>query len=135
MNKVDEIKQQLAQRLEKQTPRSPKGSAEPNTRAVTTTTVKDPARVVTTAAASSSDKRIPDGTGKPTAEGVIKLSASLYNFDIECLDRIREFMRSKGVRNITDSEALRLACRAVKVDDSFMDIYQEMTKDDRRRRK
>jgi hypothetical protein len=44
-------------------------------------------------------------------------------------------MRSKGVRNITDSEALRLACRAVKVDERFMDIYQEMTKEDRRRRK
>jgi hypothetical protein len=135
MNKVDEIKQQLAQRLEKQTPRSPKGSAETNARAVTTTTVKDPARVATAAVASSGDKRVPDRTGKPTAEGVIKLSASLYNFDIECLDRIREFMRSKGIRNITDSEALRLACRAVKVNDGFMDIYQEMTKDDRRRRK
>lgn len=68
-------------------------------------------------------------------EGVIKLSASLYNYDIECLDRIREFMRGKGIRNITDSEALRLACRAVKIDDGFMDIYEEMTKEDRRRRK
>jgi hypothetical protein len=68
-------------------------------------------------------------------EGVIKLSASLYSFDIECLDRIREFMRGKGIRNITDSEALRLACRAVKIDDAFMDIYEEMTKEDRRRRK
>lgn len=135
MNKVDEIKQQLAQRLEKQTTRPPRGGAETAAGALTTTSVQEPARVVRAAAATSGDKRTPGGAGKPAAEGVIKLSASLYNFDIECLDRIREFMRGKGVRNITDSEALRLACRAVKVDDSFMDIYQEMTKDDRRRRK
>lgn len=136
MNKVDEIKQQLAQRLDKQTLHSPKVSAESAAAALTTTPVKEPARAARAAvAATSGDKRTPDGRGKTVAEGVIKLSASLYNFDIECLDRIREFMRGKGVRNITDSEALRLACRAVKVDDSFMDIYQEMTKDDRRRRK
>ena len=33
------------------------------------------------------------------------------------------------------SEALRLACRAVKIDDALMGIYEEMTKEDRRRRK
>jgi hypothetical protein len=44
-------------------------------------------------------------------------------------------MRGRGVRNITDSEALRLACRAVKIDDALLDIYEEMSEEDRRRRK
>jgi hypothetical protein len=133
MSKVDEIKSQLAQRLEKQ-------SARTSTAASETARQSQPE--------TRTDERVaprpapPTGTGKKSEtqqldvrEGVIKLSASLYNYDIECLDRIREFMRRKGIRNITDSEALRLACRAVKIDDGFMDIYEEMTKEDRRRRK
>jgi N-dimethylarginine dimethylaminohydrolase len=44
-------------------------------------------------------------------------------------------MRNKGIRNITDSEALRLACRAVKIDENLIGIYEDMTKEDRRRRK
>ncbi|MBA3441599.1 MAG: hypothetical protein H0T92_17200, partial [Pyrinomonadaceae bacterium] len=67
-------------------------------------------------------------------EGVVKLSVSLYNFDIQCLDRIRDFMRKKGVRNLSDSEALRLACRSIEINDTFLDIHQEMQKEDRRRR-
>ena len=128
MSKVDEIKQQLAQRLDQQ-------AARPRKTSVKTDTV-DPAQGGEAVATLHDNKTSRVGVGKPTpSEGVIKLSASLYNFDIKCLDRIREFMRNKGVRNITDSEALRLACRAVKVDESFMDIYQEMMKEDRRRRK
>ena len=131
MSKVDEIKNQLAQRLEQQSTRTPAAA-----------TVGQPQSDTPTVRGAT--PRLPPrkGTGKkPGAgqtaerEGVIKLSASLYSFDIECLDRIREFMRGKGIRNITDSEALRLACRAVKIDDAFMDIYEEMTKEDRRRRK
>jgi hypothetical protein len=133
MSKVDEIKNQLAQRLEQQSARTPAAASE---------TVAQSRPDTPTARRAASHPASPRGTRKkadaPQAEvreGVIKLSASLYSFDIECLDRIREFMRGKGIRNITDSEALRLACRAVKIDDAFMDIYEEMTKEDRRRRK
>jgi hypothetical protein len=133
MSKVDEIKNQLAQRLEQQSARTPAAAAEtvgqsqPETRAVR--------RASPQPASPRGARKKADAPQAEVREGVIKLSASLYNFDIECLDRIREFMRGKGIRNITDSEALRLACRAVKINDAFMDIYEEMTKEDRRRRK
>jgi hypothetical protein len=133
MSKVDEIKIQLAQRLEKQSARTPPAAPETveQSQPGTPTVWRDTPRPAT-----AKGGREKSGThGVEVREGVIKLSASLYNFDIECLDRIREFMRGKGIRNITDSEALRLACRAVKIDDGFMDIYEEMTKEDRRRRK
>lgn len=133
MSKVDEIKSQLAQRLEKQFARPAAAASEtvdqslPGTRAAQRDA---PQMDLPKGSKRRSETQLPD-----VREGVIKLSASLYNYDIECLDRIREFMRGKGIRNITDSEALRLACRAVKIDDGFMDIYEEMTKEDRRRRK
>jgi len=133
MSKVDEIKQQLAKRLDQQAASPRKASAKTGTGAAS---ANEPAQGGEAVATLPDNKTAPGRVGKSApAEGVIKLSASLYNFDIECLDRIREFMRNRGVRNITDSEALRLACRAVKVDEGFMDIYQEMTKEDRRRRK
>ena len=133
MSKVDEIKSQLAQRLERQSARTSPAAAE------TVGQSQPEARVAQRAASQPAsprgNRKKADAPQAEVREGVIKLSASLYNFDIECLDRIREFMRGKGIRNITDSEALRLACRAVKIDDAFMDIYEEMTKEDRRRRK
>lgn len=134
MSKVDEIKNQLAQRLEKQaerTPPTPPVGANPPQ-------VSAPAAQHVAAPRSAPQKAVRTRTDSQQAEvreGVIKVSASLYCFDIECLDRIREFMRGNGIRNITDSEALRLACRAVKIDDALMGIYEEMTKEDRRRRK
>lgn len=133
MSKVDEIKQQLAQRLDQQAASTRKTSVKTGTVAASAKELVQGGEAV----ATLPDNKTSQGKVEKStqAEGVIKLSASLYNFDIECLDRIREFMRNRGVRNITDSEALRLACRAVKVDESFMDIYQEMTKEDRRRRK
>jgi hypothetical protein len=133
MSKVDEIKNQLAQRLEKQSARTPPAAPEavdqvqPDARAAQQTAPRP--------AAPKGGGRKPGTQQAEAREGVIKLSASLYNFDIECLDRIREFMRGRGIRNITDSEALRLACRAVKIDDALMGIYEEMTKEDRRRRR
>ena len=133
MSKVDEIKSQLAQRLEKQSTRtSPAASETVNQSQPDTQTVR---RAAPRPAQPRGGGKNSDTQQAEVKEGVIKLSASLYSLDIERLDRIREFMRSKGIRNITDSEALRLACRAVKIDDSFMDIYEEMTKEDRRRRK
>jgi hypothetical protein len=133
MSKVDEIKHQLAQRLEKQSARTSPVASETNDQSQPDTpTVR---RSSAHPASPRGARKKADAPQAEVREGVIKLSASLYNFDIECLDRIREFMRGKGIRNITDSEALRLACRAVKIDDGFMDIYEEMTKEDRRRRK
>jgi hypothetical protein len=136
MSKVDEIKNQLAQRLEKQAERTP--PAAPPV-AAERPQASAPAAQRTAAFRQAPQKTVvKTKTTSPQAEvreGVIKVSASLYSFDIECLDRIREFMRGKGIRNVTDSEALRLACRAVKIDDALMGIYEEMTKEDRRRRK
>lgn len=133
MSKVDEIKNQLAQRLEKQSERTPPAAPAAAERH------QDGAPAGQRAAPRQSPQKAvrtkPDTQPAAAKEGVIKVSASLYSFDIECLDRIREFMRGKGVRNVTDSEALRLACRAVKIDDALMGIYEEMTKEDRRRRK
>lgn len=134
MSKVDEIKNQLAQRLEKQSERTA------TTASAATERHQGDAPTAQHAAPrpASPQKAVrtkPDTQRAGAREGVIKVSASLYSFDIECLDRIREFMRGKGIRNVTDSEALRLACRAVKIDDALMGIYEEMTKEDRRRRK
>jgi len=51
-----------------------------------------------------------------------KISVSLYQADIARLDEIKQFMREQGVRNLTDSEALRLACRAVTVGEPFIGL-------------
>jgi hypothetical protein len=59
---------------------------------------------------------------------------SLYRTDLARLDEIKEFMRGKGHRNLSDSEALRLACRAVQIADHFLDFYQDMQREDGRRR-
>jgi 3-oxoacyl-ACP reductase-like protein len=134
MSKVDEIKNQLAQRLEKQAertpPAAPVAAERPQTSAPAAERAAAPRQAPQKAVRTKTDSQQTE-----VREGVIKVSASLYNFDIECLDRIREFVRGKGIRNVTDSEALRLACRAVKIDDALMGIYEEMTKEDRRRRK
>lgn len=134
MSKVDEIKNQLAQRLKKQAERTPAAASvvgeRPQASAPASQRAAAPQKAPQKAVRTKTDSHQAEAR-----EGVIKVSASLYSFDIECLDRIREFMRGKGIRNVTDSEALRLACRAVKIDDALMGIYEEMTKEDRRRRK
>jgi hypothetical protein len=63
-----------------------------------------------------------------------KISVSLYHTDLTRLDEIKEFMRGQGHRNLSDSEALRLACRAVKIGDAFLDFYRDMQREDGRRR-
>ena len=134
MSKVNEIKNRLAQRLEKQAertqPAAPADADQPQESTQTAQRAAAPWQIPQKAVRTKSERQQAEGR-----EGVIKVSASLYSFDIKCLDRIREFMRSKGIRNVTDSEALRLACRAVKIDDAMMSIYEGMTKEDRRRRK
>jgi len=135
MSKVDEIKNQLAQRLEKQSERAPQTAPAAAERPQGGASAAQRAGAPRPATTEKAVRTKPDTRQAGAREGVIKVSASLYSFDIECLDRIREFMRGKGIRNVTDSEALRLACRAVKIDDALMGIYEEMTKEDRRRRK
>ena len=39
-----------------------------------------------------------------------------------------------GYRNLSDSEALRVACRAVHIDDQLVSYYEEMRKEDNRRK-
>ena len=63
-----------------------------------------------------------------------KLSVSVYQHDIERLETIKEFMRTQGFRNLSDSEALRLACRKVEIDGALIDVYCSMQNDDGRRR-
>lgn len=134
MSKVDEIKNQLAQRLEKQAERTPSVPPTAADRPQANAPVDQRVAAAPRPAQQKAVRTKPDSQ-HDVREGVIKVSASLYSFDIECLDRIREFMRGRGIRNVTDSEALRLACRAIKIDDALMGIYEEMTKEDRRRRK
>lgn len=136
MSKVDEIKNQLAQRLEKHSERTrPAATAAADRPQASAPAAAQRVGAVPRQAPQKADRTKTETQQVEVREGVIKVSASLYSFDIECLDRIREFMRGKGIRNVTDSEALRLACRAVKIDDALMGIYEEMTKEDRRRRK
>ena len=63
-----------------------------------------------------------------------KISVSLYRTDLARLDEIKEFMRGQGHRNLSDSEALRLACRAVKIGHEFLEYYRHMQQEDGRRR-
>ena len=71
-------------------------------------------------------------TGQPTTRAP-KLSVSLYARDIERLEQIKDFMKAQGFRNLSDSEALRLACRQVKIDTSLVEIYRTMQGEDGRR--
>jgi hypothetical protein len=70
----------------------------------------------------------------PKGSRAPKLSVSLYQHDIERLDTIKDFMKSQGFRNLSDSEALRLACRKVEIDGALIDIYKSMQSEDGRRK-
>jgi len=59
---------------------------------------------------------------------------SLYQHDIDRLDTIKDFMKSQGFRNLSDSEALRLACRKVEIDEALVEVYKSMQSEDGRRR-
>jgi hypothetical protein len=63
-----------------------------------------------------------------------KLSVSLYQHDIDRLDTIKDFMKSQGFRNLSDSEALRLACRKVEIDGALVEVYKSMQSEDGRRK-
>ena len=70
----------------------------------------------------------------PKSSRAPKLSVSLYQHDIDRLDTIKDFMKEQGFRNLSDSEALRLACRRVQIDDGLIDTYRAMQFEDGRRK-
>lgn len=65
---------------------------------------------------------------------VTKMSITLYGNDFARLDTIKEFMAERGIRNISDSEALRIANRGVALHDGLVDIYKAMLQEDGRRK-
>jgi hypothetical protein len=64
-----------------------------------------------------------------------KCSITLYQTDLDILDEIRNFLRRHGVRNLSDSEALRLACRTILLNDKLLKTYASMRLDDGRRKR
>jgi hypothetical protein len=68
-------------------------------------------------------------------QGVNKISVSLYAADLARLDEIKEYMRARGTRKITDSEAIRLAVRSVSVGSDLETQYEHMGAEDLRRRR
>ena len=76
----------------------------------------------------------PKSVAAPKGSRAPKLSVSLYQHDIERLDTIKDFMKSQGFRNLSDSEALRLACRKVEIDGALIEVYRSMQGEDGRRR-
>lgn len=64
-----------------------------------------------------------------------KITATIYPADWHRLDEIKDFFRSRGVRNLSDSEALRLACRGVNIDDQLMSYYEDMKQEDGRQKR
>ena len=65
---------------------------------------------------------------------VFKRSISLYAHDLEKLDEIKAYMASHGIRNLADSEALRLACRNVELSEAMVRVFEEMRTEDKRRK-
>ena len=63
-----------------------------------------------------------------------KLSVSLYQRDVQILDEIKLFMQQKGYRNLGDSEALRIACRGLEINDKLVSVYLGMQGEDGRRK-
>jgi len=63
-----------------------------------------------------------------------KISVSVYPTDIERLDELKDYMKRQGIRNISDSEALRIACRAVTLSSTCVEVYHGMQKEDGRRK-
>lgn len=62
------------------------------------------------------------------------LSVSLYQRDLERIDEIQQFMRGRGYRRLSDSEALRLACRTAPIGEDMIHAYHDMQGEDGRRK-
>lgn len=91
----------------------------------------NPLRIEPATEVDSSTAGLPDPAA---ASQLTRLTVSLYQSDIVRLDVIKDFMKARGFRNLKDSEALRLACRAVEIGDHFVSVYQAMQREDGRRR-
>jgi hypothetical protein len=66
----------------------------------------------------------------------MKLTVTLYQTDLDCLDQIKYSMTLKGYRRLSDSEAFRLACRSldpVTQIEQLLESYHSMIGDDGRR--
>jgi hypothetical protein len=63
-----------------------------------------------------------------------KCSITLYQTDLKILDEIRNYLRRYGVRKLSDSEALRLACRTIVFNEKLLTTYETMRVDDGRRK-
>lgn len=64
----------------------------------------------------------------------IAVTISLYESDLKRIDEIKDFMKQRGFRNLSDSEALRLACRGVELREQLLTLYQSMQNQDGRRK-
>ena len=125
MGKLDEIKNQLASRLEKQAKESKNNEEQ---WFIEKEKKKEPKL-------GNQGQELKSIKSSISQNGALKLSVSLYDYDIVCLDKIKDFMRKQGIRKLTDSEALRIACRAVETNDNFLSIYEAMQLEDRRRKR
>jgi hypothetical protein len=72
--------------------------------------------------------------GQQSSGRAEKITATIYAADWRRLDEIKDFFRQMGYRNLSDSEALRVACRAVHINDELVSYYEEMRKEDNRRK-
>lgn len=66
---------------------------------------------------------------------VPKLSVSLFKRDMGCIEMIKECLGKYGIRNVNDSEAIRVALRATKPSAELVEIFNKMRADDGRRRR
>ncbi len=73
-------------------------------------------------------------SGQQNSGRAEKITATIYAADWRRLDDIKDFFRQMGYRNLSDSEALRIACRAVHINDELLGYYEEMRREDNRRK-
>jgi hypothetical protein len=65
---------------------------------------------------------------------VKKISISVYPKDIEVLDSLKGYLAEQGIRNLSDSETMRIAWRTLILTPRCVEVYQEMKKEDGRRK-
>lgn len=76
----------------------------------------------------------PRNVQTPTRPTRLAVTISLYESDLKRIDEIKDFMKQRGYRNLSDSEALRLACRGVEIREDLITLYQSMQSQDGRRK-
>jgi hypothetical protein len=130
MSKANALLSKLKSSLPKPTPTPPVRSQ--HTTAVRERSVyASPAKAMPEVRADAGDT---NDEGDPGKGKRVPLCFSVYEWDVQRLDEIKDFMRSKGYRNVTNSEAVRLACRAVEIGEHFVSVYQQMRREDGRRK-